>query len=84
MNMQNILLTDYLIKMKEIDLGTWTESSYYYNETCDDCGYKSIDYANYFGISYNDFESLDDYDGFRWQELENKIICEVCYKIANN
>lgn len=40
--------------MKKIDLTTLTESSYYYNEVCDDCGYKSFDYAKYFAISYND------------------------------
>ena len=70
--------------------GTWENSSYFYDEECVDCGYKSLDYANKYELSYDDFEDLDDYDGFRWQEIirdgKSCCQCECCFKtteIAN-
>lgn len=68
-------------KLKKLNSGSWEDCAYFYDEICDQCGYNSIDYANFFNISLNDFNKLDDYDGFRWKIDENdKCYCEVCYK----
>lgn len=73
-------INSWIKEFEKIDAGTWEDSEYYYDETCENCGYKSIDYAKKYKVSLRDFNNLDDYDGFRFGIKNNKLCCELCYK----
>ena len=76
----NDFLELYEKNFSEIDSGSWDDCSYYYDEVCEDCGYKSKDYADKYNLTIEEFDYFDDYDGFRWFETKDGCVCELCYR----
>lgn len=71
---------EYKKEFKKINSGSWNDASYYYDEECINCGYKSKWLNDLDNYSFNEFLEFDDYDYYRWKETNKGCICELCYR----